>query len=72
MTGLQQQLIRQLEACLRRGGGLIDTRWKLIQTGMTKDQVWDIELPIRRRIRSERAAKQTTRPRAAAQEEPTT
>ncbi|MFE7780320.1 hypothetical protein [Streptomyces nigrescens] len=55
----QQQLIRQLEGVLhqsgRKGESIRDLRWQLRQTGMTEDDIWNIELPIRRRIRSERA-----------------
>ncbi|GAA3590761.1 hypothetical protein GCM10022295_85500 [Streptomyces osmaniensis] len=58
------QLLRQLEAALRKGHGIRDTRWKLRQAGLTDDQVWAHELPIRRCIRAERAAKPaTTAPR---------
>lgn len=56
-TPLQQQLIRHLEGQLRKSGAITDIRWQLIQTGMTKDKVWEVELPIRRRIRSERAGR---------------
>lgn len=51
----QAKLLRQLEACLRKGRGVLDTRWQLKQTGMTADEVWAFELPIRRRIREERS-----------------
>jgi hypothetical protein len=50
-------LLRQLEAALRKGHGVRDTRWQLRQAGMTADDVWAYELPIRRRIRQERAGR---------------
>ncbi|MFF9787107.1 hypothetical protein [Streptomyces nigrescens] len=60
-TPLQRQLIRQLEGVLhqsgRKGASIRDLRWELRQTGMTEDEVWAIELPIRRRIRSERTGR---------------
>ncbi|MFI8792658.1 hypothetical protein [Streptomyces sp. NPDC055105] len=58
MTALQKQLFRQLEASLRgcrTAGSVRDIRWQLTQTGLTRDQVWAVELRIRRLIRSERA-----------------
>ncbi|MEU9014290.1 hypothetical protein AB0D12_31875 [Streptomyces sp. NPDC048479] len=65
MSDLQAQpdvacLLRQFEARLRgcgRGDTLSDLRRRLTQTGMTGDQVWALELTIRRRIRDERAAR---------------
>jgi hypothetical protein len=39
---------------LRRCDAVTDIRWQLTQTGMTADEVWAAELPIRRQIRSER------------------
>lgn len=54
-TTTQRHLTRQLEKALRKSNGVRDARWQLTQSGLTEDQVWDIELPIRRRIRSERA-----------------
>lgn len=57
----RQSLTRQLEGLLhqsgRKGGSIKDLRWQLRQTGMTEDEVWAIELPIRRRIRSERTGR---------------
>lgn len=55
LTGQQRGAIRQLEKALRKSNGVRDARWQLTQSGLTEDQVWAIELPIRRRIRSERA-----------------
>lgn len=54
MSREQNQLLRLLEASLRKRGAITDIRSQLIQTGMTKDKVWKSELAIRRRIRSER------------------
>jgi hypothetical protein len=54
-TTTHRQLTRQLEKALRKSNGVRDARRLLIQSGLTEDQVWAIELPIRRRIRSERA-----------------
>lgn len=54
----RRMLIRSLEACLRRGNSVRDARRALIHTGMTADEVWAIELPIRHLIRSERAGRQ--------------
>lgn len=54
MSREQNQLLRLLEASLRRCGARRDIRWQLIQTGMTEDEVWKSELAIRRRIRAER------------------
>ena len=56
-TTLRRQLIRRLEGQLRKRGAITDIRWQLIQTGMTNDEVWEVELPIRRRIRSERTGR---------------
>ena len=56
----QKQLLRQFEAALRKDHGVRDMRWQLRLTGMTEDQVWGIELPIRRRIREERSAVRRT------------
>lgn len=53
----RKRLLRQLEGRLRQCGAITDIRWQLIQTGMTKDEVWAAELPIRRRIREERAGR---------------
>lgn len=64
-TRLQQTLIRQLEGQLRQCGAITDIRWQLTQTGMTKDEVWAVELPIRRQIRSERAGRKPAGDRAA-------
>lgn len=59
MRADRRKPLRNLEACLRRGNGVIDARWALRRTGMTADEVWDLELPIRHRIRSERAGRRT-------------
>ncbi|MCX5253559.1 hypothetical protein OOK27_05150 [Streptomyces canus] len=54
---LRQQLIRQLEGHLRKSIAITDIRRQLTQTGMPADEIWAIELPIRRRIREERAGR---------------
>lgn len=54
-TAHQRQLLRQLEAQLRKHTATTDTRRQLTATGMTTDEIWAIELPIRRQIRTERA-----------------
>ncbi|WP_399559629.1 hypothetical protein OIA45_48685 (plasmid) [Streptomyces chartreusis] len=56
----RQALLRRLEAAVRKGHGVRDTRWQLRQAGLTEDDVWAYELPIRRRIRQERAGRNRT------------
>ena len=56
-TAARKQLLRQLEGRIRRGIALTDTRRQLRDTGMTADDLWAFELPIRRRIREERAGR---------------
>lgn len=58
MRADRRRLLRNLEACLRRSHGVRDARRELTCTGMTADEVWALELPIRIRIRSERAGRQ--------------
>jgi hypothetical protein len=52
---LRRQLIRQLEGRMRQCLAITEIRRQLTQTGMTADEIWAVELPIRRRIREERA-----------------
>ena len=58
-TAARKQLLRQLEGRLRKSIAITDTRRQLVQTGMTADEVWAFELPIRRRIREERAGRKS-------------
>jgi hypothetical protein len=58
-TAARKKLLRQLEGRIRRGIALTDTRWQLKDTGMTADELWAFELPIRRRIREERAGRKS-------------
>lgn len=51
-----RQAERQLEAAIRKGNGLTDARWKLIELGLDRDEVHQAEQIIGRRVKEERGA----------------
>jgi hypothetical protein len=53
----RKKLLRQLEGRIRLGLAITNTRWQLRDTGMTADELWAFERPLRRRIREERAGR---------------